>query len=883
MNFQETFSRATGNLSPQPWQINLAAGSVCDDRLVRIPTGFGKTLGVLIAWLHHRVVRGDERWPRRLVWTLPMRVLVEQTETEVRKAIQALDLLWDGKGSRAGRVGVHALMGGADAGEWHLWPEECAVLIGTQDMLLSRAMNRGYGAPRARWPTDFGLLSHDVLWVLDEVQLMDVGLATAAQLAAFRLEDAPRGFRPAFTWAMSATLQRNWVTKSPDTANWVAGLRDVALSDEDRKADLWATTQKPLHLQTPTAPKVLAAQVAEHHATLPGDAPLTLVVVNTVDRARELYRELSKLVPTGADLHLLHSRFRGIERAAWRADLLGPNAPKRSRIVIATQVIEAGVDLSADVLFTELCPWPSIVQRFGRLARRGGSGPAFILGLDTAKAAAPYDAADLDAAWDALALLQDASPRDLEAFEKAKANAELIPGLYRYDPAQILLREELDELFDTTPDLSGADLDVSRYIRSGDERDVSVFWISTPAIENGRMHAPDKKTRPVREGLCAVPFLQARDWLCGKKSGDIEPKRLKEGINAWVWDYLDGQWRRAERKDLWPGQTVLVDIAVGGYSAQFGWDGATLKLFPLVSAEEASAQEQADAAQDQEELSQAGWQTVGFHGGAVAAEVGRIAGALVSAELLALIQLAARWHDLGKAHPAFQGAITGATRPARQDLAKAPKGAWQKGKNMYRISSGEVRPGFRHELASTLALFATLQRHAPPDHPSRLGTLAALLDGEPAHASTPPGPLEAEVLALSPQAFDLLAFLVCSHHGKLRVRLHGSPADQTARLPGGRIPLRGVCAGDELPATALQGADGSTHILPGITLSLEPASLGLSTATGRSWAERVDGVSRWYGPFALAWMEALLRAADVRASKNKDLIDLALQAEVELA
>jgi CRISPR-associated endonuclease/helicase Cas3 len=879
-DFASWFQKTTGR-APYPWQVELARGTACDDRLVRIPTGFGKTLGVLAAWLYQRIVRRDDRWPRRLIWTLPMRVLVEQTEAEVRTALRALGVLWDDASPHAGRVGVHVLMGGSDAGAWHLWPEECAVLIGTQDMMLSRAMNRGYGAARARWPTDFGLLSHDVLWVLDEVQLMDVGLATAAQLAAFRLGDASRGFRPAFTWAMSATLQRDWVKKSPDTEAWEKGLTDVALSAEDRKADLWATTRKPLHRQEPISPKELAAQVARRHAALPGEAPLTLVVLNTVDRARELYVELRKVGAAGGpDVHLLHSRFRGIERAAWRADLLGSDAPKRSRLVVATQVVEAGVDLSADVLFTELCPWPSLVQRLGRLARRGGSGDAFVLGLDTVKAAAPYDKDDLDAAWDALALLEDASSRELEAFEKA--HPELVAGLYPYDPAQLLLREELDELFDTTPDLTGADLDVSRYIRSGDERDVSVFWVPTPPVEKGRMQVPDPKMRPVREGLCTVPFLRARDWLCGKKSGEIEPKRLKEGVNAWVWDYLDGQWRRAERKDLWPGQTVLVDVAVGGYDPLLGWDPTARKPFPLVGAEEASLQEQADSGQDQEELSEADWQTVGFHGGAVAAELERIAGGLVPPELLALLRLAARWHDLGKTHPAFQGAIVGTRRPSRQDLAKAPKGAWRHGKTMYRMGA-EIRPGFRHELASALALFAVLQRHAPAAHGSRLGALSELLDGEPAQSLDPPGPLEAEVLALTPDDFDLTAFLVCSHHGKLRVRLHGAPADQTAKLSGGRMPLRGVCAGDELPSTALEASDGTTQILPASSLSLEPASLGLSAATGRSWAERVDGVTRRYGPFALAWLEALLRAADVRASIDRTLADPALRAEGETA
>jgi len=66
----------------------------------------------------------------------------------------------------AGRVGVHLLMGGADAGDWHLHPERAAILIGTQDMLLSRALNRGYGSARARWPMDFGLLNRSLISLL---------------------------------------------------------------------------------------------------------------------------------------------------------------------------------------------------------------------------------------------------------------------------------------------------------------------------------------------------------------------------------------------------------------------------------------------------------------------------------------------------------------------------------------------------------------------------------------------------------------------------------------------------------------------------------------------------------------------------------------------
>jgi CRISPR-associated endonuclease/helicase Cas3 len=77
-------------------------------------------------------------------------------------------------------------MGGQDADEWDLHPECPAILIGTQDMLLSRALNHGYGMSRYRWPMHFGLLNNDALWVSDETQLMGVGVETSAQLDGFR-------------------------------------------------------------------------------------------------------------------------------------------------------------------------------------------------------------------------------------------------------------------------------------------------------------------------------------------------------------------------------------------------------------------------------------------------------------------------------------------------------------------------------------------------------------------------------------------------------------------------------------------------------------------------------------------------------------------------
>ena len=67
------------------------------------------------------------------------------------------------------------------------------------------------------------------------------------------------------------------------------------------------------------------------------------------------------------------------------------------RVIVATQVVEAGVDVSARTLVTELAPWSSLVQRFGRCARYGGSGRVVVVdrGRDE-RAAPPYAPEELE-------------------------------------------------------------------------------------------------------------------------------------------------------------------------------------------------------------------------------------------------------------------------------------------------------------------------------------------------------------------------------------------------------------------------------------------------------------------------------------------------------
>jgi CRISPR-associated endonuclease/helicase Cas3 len=284
-----------------------------------------------------------------------------------------------------------------------------------------------------------------------------------------------------------------------------------------------------------------------------------------------------------------------------------------------------------------------------------------------------------------------------------------------------------------------------------------------------------------------------------------------------------------------------------------------------------TAQDEADDLEDNEELSASEqYKTIATHNAEVGHLALQITEDLVPERVRELLALAGRWHDLGKAHPAFQAVIEArGPHQARVDLAKAPENAWQR-PCFYRSSDGETRRGFRHELASVLALFAVVQRYEPT-HPALLGPWAEALTlmGEcevvaPAADTSSATDLEKQVLACTAEEFDLLAYLVLSHHGKVRVALHAGPKDQDYVAKDDRgLPIRGVREGDVLPAIPLDGATS----LPSFALTLAPAALGLSPVTGRSWRDRTAALLRAHGPGALAYLEALLIAADRRASR----------------
>lgn len=918
--FRDLFRQATGGDEPYPYQERLAVHGQTESALLNVPTGLGKTAAAVLSWVWRRRFASEDvppTTPRRLVYCLPMRVLAEQTYSETVRWLDRLGLLagealWEpsadaGLPARAsrlrgytpdpadprelgwakqhdvqgcGRIAVHLLMGGEDRTDWALWPERDAVLIGTQDMLLSRALNRGYASRRPRWPIELGLLNNDSFWVFDEVQLLGPGLATGLQLEAFRtLEiDSKQYFgteKPCVSWYMSATASRRML----ESREWREGDGDKRPSDfvfelsaaerSDTSGILGQRRLATKHLESRSdwslndegaAVRVLARHwemVSALRAAPLGIPRRTLIICNTVDRARKLYAAVRETlnadtaVRESPDLVLLHSRYRPVDRARQQDRLKVEVSPDAGQIVIATQVVEAGVDLSSAVLWTEIAPLPSIIQRLGRLNRAGEFGHnaecrfgwppiAILVGIplpslrerptkedrekherDTTNAYLPYDRSESEVAHRTLGGLTDASPANLETQLRPHLEATLQP------PSYSLQRHELLDFFDTDSNLSLGYTDVSPFVRGIDpETDIYVVWREW-----------DEELPPFdydigRQEICQVPI-----WHVIGKGG------LSSWGRGFVWLGRERGWHPASRENLLPGATLLLPSQAGGYVDTLGWTGGS------ENAPVTALYEEPQHPTDEDLLSalERGWQSIDSHTRDVRSCSDTIIDglSLVDEGVRAAIADAVSWHDYGKAVDGWQEATrrvadaAGLSWPSeiapigKFSIRESPLLAALTGFALWR----EVRrlkssfaPRLRHEVASALAL---RQHHRHSHH--------------------------------EPTIHELLAeYLVMSHHGHVRKTLRDELPRNPRRMQREADAVRGIQEGTPVPAVSVDG-----HVLPATpALSIACRQMGRSSDGAESWTRSVLRLLDHFGPFRLAYYEAIIRAADCRASAN---------------
>jgi CRISPR-associated endonuclease/helicase Cas3 len=219
-----------------------------------------------------------------------------------------------------------------------------------------------------------------------------------------------------------------------------------------------------------------------------------LWVRNRVDWANASYLKTKKAFPS-ADVDIYHSRFRYADRSRRHRRVIDRFKRRgRAAVLVATQIAEMSLDLSADLLITDEAPTPALIQRLGRLNRRSSPTnpeppkPALVTPVLEGEEL-PYSSADLDASrvWRALLAKLD---RPLHQRDLADCFASLGPG------SEFAIRDaEKNAYFFGVPHVSG-------------------LWRTRPGSTRGEGHTISVLlARDVASLGLAKSHEPDRDWL----------------------------------------------------------------------------------------------------------------------------------------------------------------------------------------------------------------------------------------------------------------------------------------------------------------------------------------------------------------------------------
>jgi len=382
--FYSEFQVLTGN-APFPWQTNLynllVEGII--PLLIDVPTGLGKT-SVVAIWLLARAARPD--LPTRLVYVVNRRTVVDQTTAEVERIRENLrsSCLADLRSRLGlpedGELAISTLRGQFnDNRKWLEDPSRPCVVVGTVDMVGSRLLFNGFRTGHWQKARHAGLLGQDALLVHDEAHLEPAFQSLLGWIESKQSSDgSPRRLR---VMAMSATnrgLASSAVPvfTSADEENEIVRRR---FSEVQKRLFLHDLRGKAKSVET-------ILDLAWQHKSAPSRI---LIYVRKPDDASAIYKGLiRKLEDAGLEsssrVALLTGTIRGYERELLVchpavAGLLQEKhttegVSKCTTWLVSTSAGEVGADFDADHAVCDLSTYEAMVQRFGRINRRGGEG-----------------------------------------------------------------------------------------------------------------------------------------------------------------------------------------------------------------------------------------------------------------------------------------------------------------------------------------------------------------------------------------------------------------------------------------------------------------------------------------------------------------------------
>lgn len=356
MEIKDLFKSLTGFF---PYQYQLKVAELLLDGknvILTVPTGAGKTWASVIPFLFAQQT-GKHEFPQKMIYNLPLRTLTNSIYADVSKVMSEKNIF-------KGETSIHT---GEYKNDEHF---ENDIIFSTIDQTLSNFLCYPLSLSKRQANVNAGTVVGSYL-VFDEFHLLDPKLAMATTIGMLKtLKNLCR------FCIMTATLSEEYINKLKRAVN----AEVVTINDFPEDVAIIKSLKIPEGHDTKKAviakhETINAPKILQHHKKK------TIVICNRVEKAQQLYNNLISL--TGVEtlsginqnnIICLHSRFFDDDRKMKEEQLkrLFGNNNEDSAILISTQVIEAGMDISCDTMHVEISPINSFLQRAGRCARWEG-------------------------------------------------------------------------------------------------------------------------------------------------------------------------------------------------------------------------------------------------------------------------------------------------------------------------------------------------------------------------------------------------------------------------------------------------------------------------------------------------------------------------------
>jgi len=316
-----------------------------EDVVMQAPTGCGKTWASVVPFIIAK--KENIPFPAKLIYSLPLRVLANSLYKDVKEKLIKYDP----------SIKVTIQTGETPEDPYF----EGDIIFTTVDQSLSSALLIPFALPNRQCNINAGAFVSSY-HVFDEFHLLDWERSLSTTINLLRMFKNTARF-----CLMTATLSNEMVDRICTFLN--AGRVSVS---PDEYAKLQCNVNKYRIVHTYNR-ELKADDVISKHKKR------TIVLCNTVERAQSLFLELKEKIKgnerfSNTSLICLHSRFYQKDRMQKEDDIkrLFSKESDSDAILISTQVVEVGIDITCDTMHTEISEISSFLQRIGRAARYGG-------------------------------------------------------------------------------------------------------------------------------------------------------------------------------------------------------------------------------------------------------------------------------------------------------------------------------------------------------------------------------------------------------------------------------------------------------------------------------------------------------------------------------